>query len=427
MAGFSYPYTFNNPLTVDAISKQIMEVFERILSEVRTRRDELLEQVIRMKMEFRTKDISVDQNLRELEGLRAHFEKMSVKQNLAMKKQRDSLADIDSEIRKLRAGLIQDCKLKFNCSINQLIEQVKHFGQVIDESCVISKYKSKLTATQVISVDPKIPYSPKLHIDYANQILYLLDYTYCQKNDRKPIAVFTANHFTYLAQFGEKGRSAECMAIGNEFIYVGYKSSYDGKLMLYNKSDYSLIKKCNDLSGTHICNICSTSDNKVFVLCISQSTYKLHIYDRALNYREKINLSYQDINYCVSSLIRSEKFYILTYNELIVCNKKGNVVRSIFNTKGNIIIDTNVCLFIIVCLGKELLKNPTSFCVDEAGNFIFIDSDTNSIKFFSPEGDLFHTIGEDTVGSDVVVGATDIATYNGKVIVSTRDGHIRIY
>ena len=63
--------------------------------------------------------------MRELEEMRTQVEKMSVKQNLAMKKQQESLADIDSEIEKLTAGLTQDSKFKFNCSINQLIEQVK--------------------------------------------------------------------------------------------------------------------------------------------------------------------------------------------------------------------------------------------------------------------------------------------------------------
>ena len=69
-------------------------------------------------------------------------------------------------------------------------------------------------------------------------------------------------------------------------------------------------------------------------------------------------------------------------------------------------------------IGKSIINNPTSFCLDEIGNIIVTDSVTNSIKFFSPEGDLFHTIGEDTVGSDEVVGATDIVAYKGKVIVS---------
>ena len=78
--------------------------------------------------------------------------------------------------------------------------------------------------------------------------------------------------------------------------------------------------------------------------------------------------------------------------------------------------------------GKStVLRDPTSFCLDEAGNFIVADSATNSIKFFSPEGDLFHKIGEDTVGSDEVTGVYDIVTYNGNVIVSCNDGSIRIY
>ena len=110
---------------LDVIRDEIIEVFERILSEVRTRRDELLGQVSEMKREFEARSISVVESVRELEEMRTQVEKMSVKQNLAMKKQQESLADIDSEIEKLTAGLTQDSKFKFNCSINQLIEQVK--------------------------------------------------------------------------------------------------------------------------------------------------------------------------------------------------------------------------------------------------------------------------------------------------------------
>ena len=87
---------------------------------------------------------------------------------------------------------------------------------------------------------------------------------------------------------------------------------------------------------------------------------------------------------------------------------------------------------LFVCLGKSgFPKYPTSFCVDEVGNFIVTNFATGSIRFFSPEGDLFYKIGEDTVGSDVVVGATDMVAYNGKVIVLCHKryhyGQIRVY
>ena len=88
---------------------------------------------------------------------------------------------------------------------------------------------------------------------------------------------------------------------------------------------------------------------------------------------------------------------------------------------------TNQYFTFISYLGKStLVKNATTFCVDVVGNFIVTDSATNSMKFFSPEGDLFHTIGEDTVGSDEVAGATDVVLYNDILIVACGN-HIRTY
>ena len=128
------------------------------------------------KIEFEAKNISVVDNLRGVTEMRTHY-KMPAKQNLAMKKQQESLADIDSEIEKLKIELSNKSKFRYNCSINQLIERVKQFGEVIDESCVIIKYQSKLTATQVITKfqDFTIGDSTKLHIDHDRQLLYVLN------------------------------------------------------------------------------------------------------------------------------------------------------------------------------------------------------------------------------------------------------------
>ena len=162
---------------LDVIREEIVQVFERILSEVRARRDVLLEQVSKMKIEFEAKNISVVESMRGLTEMRTHLEKMSVKQNLAMKKQQESLADIDSDIEKLMIELSNKSKFRFNCSINQLIERVKQFGEVIDESCVITQYQSKLTATRVITNYQDFIFgdSTKLHIDHDKQLLYVLN------------------------------------------------------------------------------------------------------------------------------------------------------------------------------------------------------------------------------------------------------------
>ena len=60
------------------INGEINENFEKILREVEARRDELLEQVGNMIIQFETKKKSVDDHLKELDGMIDHLEKEKV-------------------------------------------------------------------------------------------------------------------------------------------------------------------------------------------------------------------------------------------------------------------------------------------------------------------------------------------------------------
>ena len=336
---------------LDVIRDEIIEVFERILSEVRTRRDELLEQVSEMKREFRTKNISVTDNLKGLEEMRAHFEKIPAKQNLAMKKQQESLANIDSEIEKLKIGLNSKSKFKFKCSINQLIERVKHFGEIIDESCVMTKYQSKLTATQVDTESQhfKLGDSTKLHIDCDKQLLFVLssipievldlshemrtNRCHSIKQNEFSIVVFNAKEFTFIVQFGENQKLANCIVTSKEFVYVGYgENEYSGIIIQYKSSDYSVVNTLNiSPSGIFI-----TSENQVYIISYSNKNYKFHIYDRALNLKEKRDLCYQWPGYgsIISAKWRQGLFYILFNKQLLVFTQEGKNIRSIIHEEG---------------------------------------------------------------------------------------------
>ena len=275
-------------------------MFERILSEVRTRRDELLEQVSEIKREFEAKKISVTDNLDGLEEMRTQVEKMSVKQNFAVKKQQGSLTDIDSEIEKLKAELTQDSKFQFNCFINQLIEQVKHFGEVIDGSCVMTKYQSiyskKLTATQIITKYQEFKFgdSSRLHVDCDKQFLYMLnsnpiEITNTNRNKKRftwyevSIAVFNANDFTFVHQFGQSGNIASSIATSDEFIYVEYngvRSYHSSAVRQYRRSDYSIVKSIYaDIPSR---GLMISTDNQVYVLSYFENVCKFHIYNRVL-------------------------------------------------------------------------------------------------------------------------------------------------
>ena len=130
-----------------------------------------------MKIQFETKRLPLFESLREFEEMRAHIEKLSLKQNLTTKKQRKSLADIDSVIGKIRSAVSGESSLKFICSINQLIEQVRQFGEFIDMSSSLieshSKYSKKLTADETIFLNFHQDSITRLHIDYENNLLYI--------------------------------------------------------------------------------------------------------------------------------------------------------------------------------------------------------------------------------------------------------------
>ena len=340
---------------LDVVRKQITEVFNRILSEVKARRDVLLAKVDEMKRMFEAKNASISETIRELEEMRAHTLKMSVKQNLAMKKQQDSLDDIDSEIEKLSISLSNDSKMKFNCSIDQLIEQVKQFGDVIDESSIISTYQSKLTAARIITGFKycKISVSTRFHFDYKQQLLYLLNNL---PETRQPHVVLNANDFTFVRTITGAGDS-RCIAIGNEFIYVGSSK----ELMLCKKSNYSILKRCQ-LYDANLDQICFTSENQVIGLCTSKGTFIFRVYDRTLNYKDTVELSFQFPYYLSSTLtiVRLENFYFLSDGQLFVYDKRGKNIHSLaFNKKGMITVEF-VQFFVCILLVISLLNRETN-------------------------------------------------------------------
>ena len=314
---------------LDIISEEIMEVFERLLSEVRARRDDLLEQVSKMKREFETKKLPLFEDLREFEEMRIQMEKLSLKRNLATKKQQESIADLDTEIGKIRFALSGNSSLKFNCSINQLIEQVKHFGEFIDMSSSLIesrlKYRKKLTADKLISNKLPTGSSKRLHIDSINNLLYVFS-----TDADTVISIYDAITFTSVGKIGQDGYSERGIATNTDFIYVGYYKNYNFtyELAVYHK-DRSIFNTMNCVD--EISNIFVEFENKVFVLCVAKSKVKFRIYNRALYYQGEREFVYQwpkSLSKIRSRFI-DEHLYVLIDKQFLVFNTFGLNTHSV--------------------------------------------------------------------------------------------------
>ena len=60
---------------------------------------------------------------------------------------------------------------------------------------------------------------------------------------------------------------------------------------------------------------------------------------------------------------------------------------------------------------------PSYFCLDPLNNFVISNNDTHSIRVFSPEGNLLHTIGREGHQQEIFNYPEGVAiTPNGRLV-----------
>ena len=412
----------------DFMTEQITTVFDRIVKEVRTRRDLLLLEVSEKRKLFELRNSAMIDNVRELEEMRSHLEKMSVKQNLAMRKQQESLAEIDTEIDKLRTDMYRSTQLEYSCSPDQLIKLVKQFGEIIDPTNIQAIYSEKLTPAKVIE---GFGNQIRFHVDSYKELLYVAS------SGRRTVLVYNINDFEFIQEFGETNYPPLYVAASREFIYV---VSTDNQILQYKSRDYSFVGitgAWDSRSYSIIIGIAVSDQNQLFVI----SQYgQIRIFDRALNFKEEIKLELKKFGeyiIIISMLMREDRIYLLLRNTVLLVVSVGdwdNINFYFKKEESNNFVKLILSFYSInSVLGKiPNMHDASAFCIDQMGNVIVSDSATKSLKFFSPEGDPMHTIGENTVGSDSIIGCSDIAVYKNSIIVACRDYsgkdyHIRLY
>ena len=95
--------------------------------------------------------------------------------------------------------------------------------------------------------------------------------------------------------------------------------------------------------------------------------------------------------------------------------------------------DNNPCLLVLTLEGDKLhslitcgegmdVLNPWFFCLDTLNNFVISDRDSHSIRVFSPEGNLLHTIGREGHQQGMFYDPGGVAlTPNGRLVCVSRN------
>ena len=318
----------------DVVSTHIRDVFNRILSEVIKRRDKLLAEVDDIRQELEVNNVNVVESLKELEGMKTQLTDMVVKQNNVVNKQQESIAQINEEIQKLKLSLRGDTKLKFNYSLDHLMQDITGFGEILTEY----QYSSKLSANRVIDryEDTSFGRVNYVQIDNVRELIYVV----CSDMDRKrhPVTVFNANNFQFIREFGNIENPPSCFAFSKEFFYT---ASVNGNILLQYLPLNAYVIKTNSIpTDIRIFDISVNSDDQLFVLVISEKTFKILTYDKELSYKKEINIKI-DLPRCyyhhLSMQLLNGNFYIsYNYEHLLLFNGEGKLTNSFFQNTGTV-------------------------------------------------------------------------------------------
>ena len=315
------------------ISTHIQEVFDKILSLVKNRRDKLLAEVDDIRQEIEVKNVNVVESLKELEGLKNQLTDLVVKQNNVVNKQQESIAQIDEEIRTLKLSL-RDTKLKFNYSLDHLMQDITGFGEILAEY----QYSSELSATRVIDryEDTSFGRVNSVHIDNVRELLYVV----CSDLDRMrhPVTVFNANDFQFIREFGNIENPPRCFAFSRDFVYTA--SVNRNVLLQYIPLNGCVVKTNSVPNDNRIFDISINSDNQLFVLVLFEKKFKIITYDKELSCKKEIKIKI-DLPWCyyhhLSMHILNGIFYIsYNYERLLLFNGEGKLTNSFFQNEGTV-------------------------------------------------------------------------------------------
>ena len=191
------------------------------------------------------------------------------------------------------------------------------------------------------------------------------------------------------------------IAIHGNSVYVSYHGDH-------TVSKFSLTELCrvrriggegsNNGQFKFPCQLTTDSIGCVFIA--DSNNNRICIHDPDLNHLR--NITHQSISYPYDVKVSRDRLYVLCPLDnpcLLVLTLEGDKLQSL-----------------ITCGEGMDVLGPLFFCFDPLNNFVLSDYESHSIRVFSPEGNLLHTIGSE--------GHQQGVFYQPRGVAVTPDGRI---
>ena len=358
---------------IDPIEAQIHETFDRLVSCLNERRNELLTKY--RKIQARPADrAKMEQELLKMIA--------DTEQNISMDLLRETqlgiLAKLELRLEEVRAPL-PDIRVKFLSDTIRLEREIAGVGEVIEEVPVVPRYDRMrcVVAVGKEGIAPGELNSPSgVAIDENTGYIYVVEGFGSNR-----VSVFSETG-DFINNFSHKGMTSPCgIALHRDNIYVTGKMSHT---MFHFKMEQQIRHVATFGSGEGSSDqqlngprrVTVSTDGDVFV--VDFFNHRIKILDQSLRFKRHV--THQSMKNPQDVKLTRDEMYVLCNTSpcVLVLSHAGKITRSLV-TRGE---------------GMQVF-HAFFFCLDAEQNLLISDHRAHDMKIFSKDGTHLHTVGQE--------------------------------
>ena len=360
---------------VDPVEHHINYTFDRLIFLLNKRRVELLKYV---------RDTREDKRAAERERLKTISQLTETQEQLHIDLRQDNLqpykmrwiGKLVCKKRETQLNIPVEVQFQLKCVTRELERSISRLGEIVELPVYVPHYAT--CHTSVVATGKEGSALGELFFPYGVAIDEETHHIFVANGNNHRVEIFSETG-EFLYQLGVRQLSDPWgIAIHGDSVYIscwcddtvsqfsltemcrvrriGGKGSYNGQFSLPSQLTTDLI-------------------GRVFIA--DTDNYRICVHDPDLNHLRNITLPSMSRPFDV--IVSRDRLYVLCPDNnpcMLVLTLEGDKLHSLI-TCGE---------------GMDLLR-PYFFCLDSLNNFVLSDFKSHSIRVFSPEGNLLHTIG----------------------------------
>ena len=392
------------PLPIDPIEARINEKFNQLIDCLNRRRVQLIAEYREKQAEKRAETTGRIQTLRQLTDTITHLQ-TQMKENVLHSMRDRIVEDIETKMRQLEV-VEREVELTFECDTRQLEETISVLGQLVEREILpIPNYPAllepRISAGKQGTGQGELSWPNGIAFDERTQLIYVANEALF--SDIGSIIVFsvTGEYINTFCKF--QVRIPMGIAINGDEVYVS--DAYLHSILHFKLPGFELITKVGK-KGTGKGEFSYPQQLTVapngYVFVADRDNNRIVVMTQKLKFQQTIKHTSMTVPCDVKLL--DNKVFVLSSSDnpcLHVFSQTGEKLRS-FITRD--------------IQGNKQVKGGYSFCFDKQQNILISDYSDNSIKVFSQEGALLHTLGHTQEEEKRITPKGIVVTNDNKVI-----------